>query len=145
MNKLKLSILLIIIAFSIEAQDIPIIGEMGGSVGITYDTSGKEIVPVLKGTRYTYKDLGNDVLVIFKENKHIEYFNNKKYSIESSIVWTADNECYMTLQKSNLPNSPFKRGDVFYLKITKIKHGYVYYQSIANGKSWRGRMKRLEI
>ncbi|MFT5671450.1 MAG: hypothetical protein ACI9JT_000061, partial [Polaribacter sp.] len=107
--------------------------------------SSKQIVPVLKGTRYIYKDLEHGILVIFTENKHIEYFNNKNHSIEFGIVWTADSECYMTLQKFNLPNSSFKRGGVFYMKINKIKHGYVYCQSTANGRSWRGRMKRLEI
>jgi hypothetical protein len=151
MNKLKLFILLLSFAFSVKAQDASMVGDSSHNTSVSYNDHrtdnllSKEIVPVLKGKRYTYKDGGDDVLVVFTEHTHIEYFDNKKYSMESSIVWTADNECYMTLQKSNLPNSSFKRGDVFYLKINKIKQGYVYYQSTANTRSWRGRMKRLEI
>ena len=151
MNNLERSILLLMTAFSVKAQNVPMASDRSQNASIVYNDDSaynflsKEIVPVLVGNQYTYKDGGDDVLVVFTEDTHIEYFKNKKYSIESSIVWTADNECYITLRKSNLPNSSFKRGDVFYLKIIKIKQGYVYYQSTTNTRSWRGRMKRRDL
>ncbi len=83
MNKLKLGILLIIIAFSIKAQELPIIGEMDISDGIIDNTSSKQIVPVLKGTRYIYKDLEHGILVIFIKQKLHSHLVNVNLTVEA--------------------------------------------------------------
>ena len=116
MKKLQLLLILALFTFSIKAQNVSMNTEMNNIDNSTYEVSNNEIVPLLKETTFTYKYKGDDVLVVFRENEHIEYFNNKRYYIKSTIEWTADNECFMTLQESNLPRFPFKSGVKLHMK-----------------------------
>ena len=143
MKKLQLFFLFSIIAFSVKAQEIAMNTSKNLDNNIINDISKNEIVPMLEETTYTYKYKGNDVLVVFTDDEHIEYFNDKKHSIKSSIEWVSDDECYMTLKESNLPNFPFTSGIKLRMKITKIKRGYIYYESTLGGRTWTGKMKQL--
>jgi hypothetical protein len=49
----------------------------------------------------------------------------------------------MKLQESNLPNFPFKIGSELSIKITKVKRGYIYYDSTLGGRTWSGKMKEI--
>ena len=142
MKKLQLLIILMTLSFSTQAQDFAMNTSMSFNENTIHNFSDNEIVPLFKETTYTYKYKGDDVLVIFRENEHIEYFNNKKYFIKSNLEWTAHNECYMTLKESNLPNFPFKSGAKLHMKITKIKRGYIHYESTLGGRTWTGKMKQ---
>ncbi|MCI2230103.1 hypothetical protein MC378_13070 [Polaribacter sp. MSW13] len=143
MKKILFTSLLIIVSLTTNAQDYALNSEMNYNENNIDNNSSKEIVPLLEQTKYTYKYKGDDVLVIFSENEHIEYFNDKKYFIKSTITWTAEDECYMTLQESNLPRFPFKKGIKLKMKIQKVKRGYIYYESTLGGRSWTGKMKKL--
>ncbi|MCI2229373.1 hypothetical protein MC378_09365 [Polaribacter sp. MSW13] len=143
MKKLHLFFTLAIIAFSIQGQELAMNTPSNYSNNITSEATSSAIVPLLTKTTYTYKYHGNDVLVIFTDNEHIEYFNNKKHFIKSSLVWTSNDECYMTIEDSNLPNFPFSNGTKLNMKITKIKRGYIFYESTLGGRSWTGKMKKL--
>jgi len=143
MKNLQLLITALLISFSTAAQDLAMNTQMSTSDDINYNAPDKKIVPLLEETTYTYKYNGEDVLVVFSENTHIEYFNNKQHSIKSNIVWTSENECVMTILESNLPNFPFRNGTKLNMKITKIKNGNIYYQSTLGGRSWTGKMKKL--
>ncbi|MFD2528060.1 hypothetical protein [Polaribacter marinaquae] len=106
MKNFKLVVILALFAFSVSAQDFAI------TTVNNYDTytsieEKEEIVPLLKETKYTYKYKGENVVVVFSEDQHVEYFNEGKYFIKSDISWVSEDECYMTLQESNLPNFPF--------------------------------------
>lgn len=103
-------------------------------------TEKKEVQPAILNETFTYKFKGDDVLVVFKENEHIEYFKNGKYYIKSKITWLSKKECYMTIKESNLPNFPFKKGKKLYLKITKVKKGKIYYESTLGGRTWKGKL-----
>lgn len=130
-------------SFSINSQDIAMISSGNFSNKVTYDNSNYPVTPLIEKTLYTYRYKGDDVIVVFSENEHIEYFNNKKYFIKSKIEWTASDKCFMTIKESNLPNFPFKKGTKLHMKITKIKRGYVHYESTLGGRSWLGKMKKL--
>lgn len=136
MKKFPQLIALFIVVFTINAQDIAMV-----STKVFNNNSNYKIEPLIEETHYTYKYQGNDVLVIFKEDEHIEYFNNKKYFIKSDLTWTAEDECFMTIRESNLPNFPFRSGTKLKLKIDKIKKDKVYYTSTLGGRSWTGKMK----
>ncbi|AUC83809.1 hypothetical protein CW731_00235 [Polaribacter sp. ALD11] len=143
MKKLQLLFILAAIAFSTKAQDIAMSTQMSYNDNFANNVSDNEIIPLLNEATYTYKYKGDNVLVIFSEDEHIEYFNDKKYFIKSSIEWTASDECYMTLQESNLPDFPFKRGIKLHMRIIKVKRGYIHYESTLGGRSWTGKMKQL--
>jgi len=98
---------------------------------------------LLENKSFIYKYKGEKVLVVFTDTDHTEYFDDKKYFIKSKISWTSNYECSMTLQESNLPNFPFKKGAKLTMKITKVKRGYIYYDSTLAGKTWSGRMKEI--
>ena len=143
MKKLQLLITVIIITFSTAAQDLAMNTQMSNYDEINYNVANNEIVPLLEETNYTYKYKGDNVLVVFTKNRHIEYFNNKKYSIKSNLRWISESECEMTILESNLPNFPFRNGTKLKMKINKVKNGYIYYQSTLGGRSWTGKMKKL--
>ncbi len=142
MKKFKLLAIFALFAFSVTGQDLAM--NTLNNYGNTISTVEKEaIVPLLNETKYTYKYKGENVVVVFSENKHVEYFNEGKYFIKSDISWVSEDECYMTLQESNLPNFPFKKGIKLKMKITKIKRGYIFYESTLGGRTWEGRMRKL--
>ncbi|GAB7256950.1 hypothetical protein [uncultured Polaribacter sp.] len=142
MKKFKLLVIFALFAFSAAGQNLAM--NTLNNYGNTISTVEKEaIVPLLNETKYTYKYKGENVVVVFSENKHVEYFNEGKYFIKSDISWVSEDECYMTLQESNLPNFPFKKGIKLKMKITKIKRGYIFYESTLGGRTWEGRMRKL--
>ena len=146
MKTLKLLLIITVIAFSTKAQDIAMHTPIAPNSFKIYNTpvvSKQPIVPLLTNDRYTYKYKNENVLVVFSGNEHIEYYNDKKHFIKSSIEWVSNDECYMTIKASNLPNFPFKKGTKLHMKINKIKRGYIYYQSTLGGRSWTGRMKKM--
>ncbi|KGL58845.1 hypothetical protein PHEL85_3116 [Polaribacter sp. Hel1_85] len=106
------------------------------------ETNNSTFSPLIENQKFTYKYHGEEVLVIFSETQHIEYFNNKKNYIKSKISWVSKDECTMTIIESNLPNFPFKSGTKLSMHITKIKHNNVYYESTLGGRTWTGKMKK---
>ena len=144
MKKLQLFIILVLITLAFNAQDIAMNssnGFEGNMINIDTDYS---INPLLSKNKYTYRYKGDDVLVVFSGNVHIEYFNNKKHFIKSNVNWVSVDECFMTIKESNLPNFPFKVGTKLRMKILKIKRGYIYYESTLGGRSWTGKMKKVD-
>ena len=133
MNKLPLLSILLFLVFTVNAQDIAM---------VNLNQFSNEIDPILEEAQYTYKYKGDNVLVIFRENEHIEYFNDKKYFIKSELEWTSDTECLMTIKESNLPNFPFSPGTELNMKILKVKRGIIHYESTLGGRSWTGKMKQ---
>jgi hypothetical protein len=114
------------------------------SDNIVYSKTEKTIVtPLLENKKFTYKYQGAKVHVSFSDTEHVEYFNDKKYFIKSTVSWTSASECSMVLQESNLPNFPFKKGAKLVMKITKVKRGYIYYASTLGGRTWTGKMREI--
>ncbi|MCL7754433.1 hypothetical protein [Polaribacter sp. Z022] len=143
MKNFKIFLILTLVAFTIEAQDLAMNSSNRYNEKIAHMNTDYSINSMLAKNEYTYKYKGEKVLVIFSENEHTEYFNNKKYFIKSKIEWKSINDCFMTIKESNLPNFPFKPGTKLHMKILKIKKGYVYYESTLGGRSWTGKMKKI--
>lgn len=141
MKKILLLSFLLIITLKTTAQDIAMLNIRNENV---YKEVNQKITPIIEETQYTYRLNGNNVLVSFKGDEHIEYYENKKYYIKSKIQWISNDECYITIQESTLYDFPFKRGAKLYLKILKIKKGKVFYKSSIGGRSWEGKMKILQ-
>lgn len=97
---------------------------------------------VLKNNSFTYKLGKKDVLVVFTENSHTEYHDDKKYTIKSTIEWVSNCEYYLTIEEATLPNFPFSSGTRLHILITKIKGDKIYYKSTMGTRSWEGRMVR---
>ncbi|MFY0628751.1 MAG: hypothetical protein JXR05_00140 [Flavobacteriaceae bacterium] len=99
---------------------------------------------ILKNGSFIYKLAKKDVLVEFKENKHVEYHQDKKYYIKSDIEWVSDCEYYLIIHDATLPNFPFKKGSRLHIKITKVKGNKVYYKSSMAGRTWEGKMTKAK-
>jgi hypothetical protein len=97
---------------------------------------------VLKNNSFTYKLSKDDVLVEFKENKHVEYHQDKKYYIKSNVEWVSDCEYYLVIQDVTLPDFPFKLGSKLHIVITKVKGRKIYYKSSMGGRTWEGKMTK---
>ena len=128
--------------FSIFSQDYSFADNSINSTAkfvdeVTYDTNSS----ILKNNTYVYEYKGNDVIVVFNNDEHTEYYNNKKYYIKSQLTWKNKYECVITIKDVTLPDVPFKAGTELEMKITKTKGNYVYYESTLAGRTWEGKMK----
>jgi hypothetical protein len=144
MKRLQLFFIITAISFMSRAQDIAMHTVQSSNSYITKSISNRPIIPLLTDASFNRKYRGENVLVVFSGNEHIEYFNNKKYFIKSSVEWLSNDECYITIREFNLPNVPFKIGTKLHLKINKIKRGSIHYQSTLGSKSWTGKMKKIK-
>lgn len=97
----------------------------------------------LKNNKFTYKVGSKDVLVVFGEDKYTEYHEKKKYYIKSNIEWVSDCEYNLIIQKSTLPNFPFKSGTKMSIKIDRVKGKKVYYTAKLGGRSWEWKMTEI--
>ena len=113
------------------------------SIAMLMSFSSKDC-SVLKNNSFTYRNGGKDVLVVFEENKHAEYHNDKEYYIKSDIEWVNDCEYYLVIKETTLPNFPFKMGTKMHIKVNKVKGKKVYYTSYLGGKSWEGRLTKIK-
>lgn len=98
----------------------------------------KKECEILKNSNFIYKNGGKEVFVSFKENKHVEYHNKKKFFIKSKIEWMSDCEYYLIIQESTIPNFPFDPGTKMHIKVDKVKGKKIYYTSTLGGRSWEG-------
>lgn len=99
---------------------------------------------ILKNNSFVYKLAKKDVLVQFGEENHVEYHQDKKYYIKSNIEWISDCEYNLIIQDVTLPDFPFRLGSKLHIKITKVKGDRVYYKSTMGGRTWEGKMTKIE-
>lgn len=99
---------------------------------------------VLKNGRFVYKSGKKIVNVEFKENQHTEYHNGGKHTIKSTIEWISGCEYYLQVNETNYPNFPFKIGAKLHVKIIKIDGNKIHYKSTIDGKSWEGKLIKVE-
>ena len=102
----------------------------------------KKDCSVLKDNHFTYRNANKEVLVIFKDNKHVEYHNNKEHHIKSEVKWISDCEYYLINKATNLPRFPFKIKKKIRVLVTKVRGNKVYYESTLGGKTWEGRLTK---
>ena len=143
MNKQLFLTLILLISFTVNSQEYAMNTNILDTT-LKYDIAPIIELPLVENKTYTYKSHADDVLVIFNNENHTEYYNNKKHFIKSKISWVSIDECYMTIQESNLPNFPFNEGTKLHMKITKVKRGYIFYESTLGGKTWTGKMKEYK-
>lgn len=124
MNPLKLSLILLFFTFS-------------------FGTITSQNCSILKNNSFTYRAQKDDILVEFKENEFIEYHQDKKYFIKSSIEWVSDCEYYLTVKEATLPDFPFGKGTKLHIVVNKVKGSKVFYTSSMNGRTWQGKMKKI--
>jgi hypothetical protein len=73
----------------------------------------------LKDCELTYDD-GNVGLIVIKNQKHIEYFEDGKYFIKSDLEWLNECEYNATMTEITLPNFPFRPGKIMNVKFESI-------------------------
>ena len=97
---------------------------------------------ILKINTFTYRKSNKEVIVVFKENKHVEYHNNEEFYIKSDIEWVNSCEYYLIIKESTLPDFPFKMGAKMHVIINKVRGKKLYYTSSLGGTSWEGRLTK---
>ena len=100
---------------------------------------------VLKKYKLQYLSIKDTSAYILLSNDSLEEFhNNGKYSIKAKLDWTNDCEYDMVLSYVNIPNFPYRAGDVMHVMVERIEQDIVYYISTINGNSWEGRLRVLK-
>ena len=131
-----------LLSFTLNAQDYLMSSVTNPLENTSESIDTSDIIPLIENETFTYKSHGEEVLVIFSETEHVEYYNDKKHYIKSKISWLSTNECLMTIIDSDLPNFPFSNGTKLSMVITKRKGKNVYYESTLGGRTWSGKMKK---
>ncbi|WP_337964696.1 hypothetical protein [uncultured Flavobacterium sp.] len=75
--------------------------------------------------KYAHK-LDNTDYITIKDNKHVENSEGGKYYIKSDLEWLSDCEYNAKITEINLPNFPFKVGEIMNVKFEKIKNDIIY-------------------
>ena len=96
-----------------------------------------------KKGKFQYVDMPTAWFVISK-NKHMEYVDNGKYYIQSTLKWNSDCSYTTILKKTTVPNFPYKPGDVMTGTFTRTEEGILYYTSELRGEKLEGRVKKVE-
>jgi len=96
-----------------------------------------------KGT-FEYGDDESKVRVEINGKNHTEYHDGGKYIIRSKIEWVSDCEYNMTMTEITIPNFPYKVGDVMNVQVNKIEGKEIFYTSTVQGKSWPGRLTKID-
>jgi hypothetical protein len=96
----------------------------------------------LKNKKFTYRVAKEDVLIVFKDNKYVEYHKNRKYFIKSDIEWVSSCEYNLIIKETTLPDFPFKMGTKMNIIVDKIKGDKVYVTATLGGRTWENRMTR---
>ncbi|QNM84947.1 hypothetical protein H9W90_12200 [Polaribacter pectinis] len=104
----------------------------------------KKNCAILKDGTFTYRSGKQDVIVIFKGNKHVEYHNDREHFIKSDIEWINDCEYNLIIQESTLPDFPFKMGTKMHIVVNRVRGKKVYYTSSLGGRSWDGRLTKIK-
>jgi hypothetical protein len=93
---------------------------------------------------FNYEGIENEAIkVVIKKTKHIGYHSNGKYVIESELKWVNECEYNMTMTKITIPDFPYQVGDIMNVKVNKITGKEIFYTSTVNGKSWKGKLIKL--
>lgn len=130
---------------STNAQDrLMTLGYVSANIELAENFKEYEEVPLISNETFTYKYKGEEVIVNFNEDEHIEYYNNGEHYIKSNLTWVSKDECIITLDEITLPDLPFKPGNSLRMKITSVRGKYVYYESTLAGRTWKGKMKRVK-
>jgi hypothetical protein len=83
---------------------------------------------MLHSGTFTYTDdEGDEVIVVIEGDSYVEYFKNRKYSLERRLQWVDDCQFNASFVKSNLPNLGKVRTAVMNLKADRIEGNFVYY------------------
>ncbi|MEE9406451.1 MAG: hypothetical protein V3V28_00110 [Polaribacter sp.] len=114
------------------------------SITLLMSFSTKKNCEILKNNTFKYRNAKKDVVVVFKEDKHVEYHNDKEHFIKSDIEWVNDCEYYLIIRESTLPNFPFKMGTKMHIIVNRVRGKKVYYTSSLGGKSWEGRLTKIK-
>lgn len=93
---------------------------------------------------FVYQSDDGKVKVLFNGKKHVEYHNQGKYFIKSSIKWVNDCEYNTILKEVTLPDFPFKKGTIMNVKIDKVDGETVFYTSMINGIPFEGKLTKVK-
>ncbi len=96
----------------------------------------------LENGRYTYKFLENDIVVDIKDNLYYEYHSNNEF-VKAKIDWISEYEYKLTIIGMERREAPFKIGTTLSAEITKIDGINYYYNSKLNGKTAKGKFKKI--
>jgi len=98
-----------------------------------------------KSGKFKYLDVEDTTaFIVMNKDKQVEYFNNKMYSIESTVKWIAPCTYLMRMEKCTVPDFPYKPGDVMKVEINRIADDIIYYTSSVKGTTWTGRFIRIK-
>lgn len=82
--------------------------------------------------------------VIIDNNQHTEYFDNEGRFIKSELIWVNDCEYNAKIIEINIPDVPFKIGDVLNVKITNILNNFVDMTCVYRGETLKVQYEIIE-
>jgi hypothetical protein len=96
-----------------------------------------------KKGKFEYVDMPGAWFEI-KGNRHMEYVENGKYYIQSTLKWNSDCSYTTTLRKCTVPGFPYKPGDEMTVTFHRNEEGVIYYTSVLRGEKMEGRVRKVD-
>ena len=98
---------------------------------------------MLHNGTFTYTDSdGSEVIVVIDGDSYVEYYKDRKYTLERKLEWVDDCQFNALFVKSNLPNLSKIQTVTMNLKVDRIEGNFIYYT--ASVKSvYKGSFKKL--
>lgn len=109
-------------------------------------TAAAQDCSVMKSGKFKHTGEGVDTSAYFiiKGNKHIEYLQNGKYYVESSLKWTSACGYELIVKKCTVPDFPFKPGAKMNVTVNRIDGKKIYYSGDVNGDPFEGSVIKEE-
>lgn len=100
---------------------------------------------IMKRGKFLYLDVPDKTAYFtISGNKHMEFHQNKKYTITSTIEWLSDCSYEATLIDFNYPNFPLQKGDKMLVEIEKVEGDIISYRGVIKGESFTGRVRKVK-
>src|SRR5690606_16629195 len=80
----------------------------------------------------------------YEKIKHTEYYEYGKYFVESVLTW--DDSCgyVATLNRTNVPDFPAKKGSEMIVRFIETEDNAVIYSATVSNRTWRGKIYKIE-
>lgn len=140
-------ILLILTPLSaLNAQDVASSNNGGSNYGRDYNFSHKIIInnAVLEDGTYSFNSKKGKVIITIKDGLYLERYPNSEF-IKAKINWISEYSYVLKIINFRKAGFNYKIGAEFKSEIIDIKgNTYEYQTKLANGKTYRGKLLKLE-
>jgi hypothetical protein len=99
---------------------------------------------LMKAGRFKILDNADSTAyVVMSPTSQTEFYNNSRNWIRSSVKWTSDCVCELTVVGFRYPEAELKNGDKINMKVVAVDSNIISFEAEMNGEYQRGRYLKM--